>query len=275
MTGYTFTPANIRVTANKNLTGQNFAATALPRYSISGKVTLKAGGASLAGVTVALSGSATGSTTTGSDGSYSFGNLLTGSYTLTPSMAGWSFSPQNARVAIANRNVAGANFTATALLSISGSVLTVGGAPFSGVTVNLSGASNGSTITRADGSYSFTGLQSGSYTLKPSMTGCTFSPPSTTIILTKNATAQNFTATASISGTVEAGGSPVAGSTVTLSGTAKGTTTTAAKGTYSFSGLLKGQYTLTASKRGYTFNSQPVAITDGNLTGVVISGKQN
>ena len=274
MTGYTFKPTSIRATANKNLTGQNFAATTLPTCSISGKVTMKAGGGPLAGVTVALSGSATDSTTTGADGSYSFDNLSKGSYTLTPSMAGCSFNPLTANVAIQNQNVT-RNFAATSLLSISGSVLTVGGAPLSGVTVNLSGASTSSTTTDADGSYSFTGLKNGSYTVKPSMTGCTFSPASTTIALNKNATDKNFTAKASISGTVEAGGSPVAGATVKLSGTAKGTATTAANGTYSFSGLLKGQYTLTASKRGYTFNSQPVTITDGNLTGVVISGKQN
>jgi hypothetical protein len=204
MAGYTFKPTNIKVTLNKNLTGQSFAATALPTYSISG--TVKEGsGAPLAKVTMALSGTSSAETQTASDGTYSFSGLSKGSYVVTPSLAGYSFSPQKATVPISGRDMT-ENFVATALLSISGSVLTVGGGPFSGVTVNLSGAAKGGTTTGADGSYSFTGLLKGLYTLKPSEIGYTFLPPGTTITLNKNATGQNFTATASISGTVEAGG---------------------------------------------------------------------
>ncbi len=61
-------------------------------YSISGSV-------GLSGVTVALSGSASGSTTSDSGGGYAFGNLrASGSYTLTPSRAGFSFSPVSTTV---------------------------------------------------------------------------------------------------------------------------------------------------------------------------------
>jgi len=148
-------------------------------YSISGTVT----GAGT-GVTVALNGASTATTTTDADGSYSFtgltsGNysftgLTNGSYTITPSKTGYGFSPVNRGVTINGANVTGQNFTGTAVVtySISGTVTGAG----TGVTVALNGASTASTTTDASGNYSFTGLTSGSYTITPSKTGYGFSP---------------------------------------------------------------------------------------------------
>jgi len=65
---------------------QNFAATQIT-YTISGTVT----GAD--GVTVTLSGGATGSQTVNSGGNYSFTVAAGGTYTVTPSKAGYSFNP--------------------------------------------------------------------------------------------------------------------------------------------------------------------------------------
>ena len=73
----------------------------------------------------------------------------------------------------------------------------VSGAVTSGVTMTLSGAKSATTATATGGTYSFTGLAAGSYTVTPSLSGYTFSPASTAVtISTANATA-NFTATAS------------------------------------------------------------------------------
>jgi inhibitor of cysteine peptidase len=164
-------------------------------YSISGTVT--AGGAPLGGVTMSLSGTASTTTTTASDGTYSFPGLSKGSYTVTPSMAGWSFSPQNAKVTVTNTNVTGQKFTAVPLYSISGKVtLQAGGGPLSGVTITLSGAAKGSATTGSDGSYSFANHAKGAYTVTPSMTGYTFTPSNISITLNKNMTGQNFTAVA-------------------------------------------------------------------------------
>lgn len=83
-------------TANALNGGATFKAYIAPivDYTISGTVTNASGGA-LAGATVTLSGSMGGSTTTGSNGTYSLpvapGQAY--SYTATPTMAGQTFSP--------------------------------------------------------------------------------------------------------------------------------------------------------------------------------------
>ena len=83
--------------------------------------------------------------------------------------------------------------------SISGMVMLAGVAhqPALGVTINLAGASTATTTTDADGSYSFTGLANGNYTVTPSLSGFTFSPTNIAItLLAANSTAKNFVATA-------------------------------------------------------------------------------
>src|SRR5205807_5362251 len=67
----------------------------------------------------------------------------------------------------------------------------------SGVTMTLSGSQSGSIGTNASGNYSFTGLAvGGNYTVTPSLSGYSFTPPSQTFnSLNANQTA-NFTATA-------------------------------------------------------------------------------
>jgi SdrD B-like domain len=83
--------------------------------------------------------------------------------------------------------------------SISGTVSTGLAHPLflSGVTINLTGASMATTTTAMDGSYSFTGLTNGSYTVTPSLSSFTFSPTNIAITsLAANSTANNFVATA-------------------------------------------------------------------------------
>jgi len=63
---------------------------------ISGRVTI--GGTYFAGVTITLTGSATGETTTNSTGYFSFTGLANGVYTITPSRIGCTFSPTAAVV---------------------------------------------------------------------------------------------------------------------------------------------------------------------------------
>jgi hypothetical protein len=63
-------------------------------YAISGTVS----GAVASGVTVSLTGAATLSTTTDSSGNYSFAGLANGSYTVAPSLAGYSFTPASLAV---------------------------------------------------------------------------------------------------------------------------------------------------------------------------------
>src|ERR1700730_9108731 len=144
-----------------------------------------------------------------------------------------------------------------------------------GSTVTL--AQNGTTITtttaNATGSYSFTGLANGTYTVTPTKTGFTFNPASQTAVVNgADVTVPTFAATA-VSFSISGGISPAAsgsGSTVTLAqnGTTITTTTANASGNYSFTGLANGTYTVTPSKTGFTFNptSQTAVVSGSNVT---------
>ncbi len=109
--GYTFNPSSLSVTINSaNQTGKNFTATTTSGYTIAG--TVSDGSAGVAGVTMNLTGTASKSTTTGSTGTYSFGGLANGSYTVTPTKSGCTFSPSSLSVTISNASQTGQNFTA-------------------------------------------------------------------------------------------------------------------------------------------------------------------
>ncbi len=72
-------------------------------------------GAIAAGVTMNLTGAATATTTTATGGTYTFAGLANGSYTVTPSLSGYTFSPTSIAVTISGANQTGKNFTSTAV----------------------------------------------------------------------------------------------------------------------------------------------------------------
>lgn len=248
-----------------------------PTYTISGTISPAAGGN---GTTVTLSGAASATTTANSSGAYTFSGLANGTYTITPSRAGYTFSPTSATVAVNGANVtSGTNFTATAqttTYSISGTISPAAGG--SGTTVTLSGAASATTTADSAGNYTFSGLANGNYALTPSKAGYTFSPTSQNATVNgANVTGINFTANAqtntfSISGTITVSGTgaPLSGVAVALTGAAAATTTTDSSGNYSFSGLANGTYTVTPSLSGYTFTpaNQTVIVNGANQTGV-------
>lgn len=145
-------------------------------YSVSGTVT--SGGAGVAGVVVKLTGTATKSTTTDSDGNYSFSGVVTGSYTVTPSNSPCIFAPVSTSVKVNGEDVTGVDFLGTcpvSIYSISGKV-TSGGDGVATVAVNLTGTATKSTTTDANGNYRFPALSNGPYTVTPSKSGYTFDP---------------------------------------------------------------------------------------------------
>ncbi len=239
-------------------------------YSISGTIS----GAVTSGVTVTLSGAASATTTTGTGGAYTFTGLANGTYTVTPSLSGYTFSPASASETVSGSNISGVNFTATAnppaTYSISGTI-TLSGSGLSGVTV---AAGSASATTSSTGAYTISGLANGTYTVTPSKSGYTFSPSSASETVNgASITGVNFTATANppstytISGTITLSGSGLSGVTVTA-GTASATTSST--GAYTLAGLANGTYTVTPSKSGYTFSptSASETINGANLTGV-------
>ncbi len=265
--GFTFSPVNRAVTISGANATANFTAAAIPTYSISGTISPAASGS---GATVALTGAATATVTADASGNYSFAGLANGSYTVTPSKSGFTFSPVNRAVTISGAN-ATANFTAAAIptYSISGTISPA--ASGSGATVALTGAATATVTADASGNYSFAGLANGSYTVTPSKSGFTFSPVNRAVTISgANATA-NFTAAAiptySISGTISPAASG-SGATVALTGAATATVTADASGNYSFAGLANGAYTVTPSKSGFTFSpvNRAVTISGANAT---------
>lgn len=107
--GFSFSPASATVTINNaNISAANFTATALT-VSISGNVSTSGTGA-----TVALSGSASASTTADASGNYTFNNVANGTYTVTPTKSGFTFSPASQTVTVNGATISGVNFTASA-----------------------------------------------------------------------------------------------------------------------------------------------------------------
>jgi len=87
-------------------------------YSIAGNIT--SGGAPIAGVTVTLSGGPSGGTSvTDANGNYGFGGLSSGTYTITPMLAGYTFIPSNRPAYLYGNNAEGFNFYASRGISIS------------------------------------------------------------------------------------------------------------------------------------------------------------
>ena len=87
-------------------------------YPMSGQVTFN--GSGLSGVTIALCGqvSATATrsatTTTDASGNYTFTDIANNSYTIiTPSKAGFTFSPTSSPQTVSGANITGVNFTVT------------------------------------------------------------------------------------------------------------------------------------------------------------------
>jgi len=161
----------------------------------------------IAGVTMTLSGSGSGTKTTDTNGYYTFASLVDGSYTVTPSHGSYTFSPTSGGPTTVNASnqTATVNFVATPvgnLYSIAGNVKDKNGANLSGVTMQLQWGStvlddppnHPAVLTGADGNYVIGGLPDGlTYTITPIMTGKSFTPTSQNVLVNgSNKPGNNF-----------------------------------------------------------------------------------
>jgi hypothetical protein len=139
--------------------------------------TILSGGVALESVPVRVTGTGIDRTVlTRPDGRYSVPGLPAGTYTFTPTLAGYEFSPAGATV-----NVPGdleADFSATQVTNtwaISGAVVESRGAQLGipRIVVELTGGPAGfvpvMVVTDDKGHYHFAGLQNGAYTVTPGM----------------------------------------------------------------------------------------------------------
>ena len=263
---YIFTETSEEVTVNEtegNATGVDFVGTQ-NTYSISGTVT-KAG-TPLEGVTITADGE---TTTTAADGTYSIGDLVAGTYTVTPSRAEYTFTETSEEVTVneTEGSASEVDFVGTQnTYSISGTITNAGTA-LESVQVT---ADSQSTTTTANGTYTIDDLIAGTYTVTPSLAEYTFTETSEEVTVNEtegSASDVDFLGTQktySIPGTVTNAGSPLEGVTITADGE---TTTTAADGTYTISGLVAGTYTVTPSLAEYTFTETSEEVTVNETAG--------
>ena len=237
--------------------------------AISGTVTDSVTSQPVAGATVS---DGAGSTPTDATGKYTLTNVVPGTYTITTSASGYTTQSATA-VGVSP----GATTTENVALvpqpgSITGTVTdVVTGQPVAGATVSYAGpkSTTGSATTATNGTYSFTSLPEGGYSVSASANGyvswtgsAVVTPGSTTpepIALTPQS--------GGISGRVtSSAGSkgPLAGAVVSYSGpSGTGSTTTAADGTYSLTNLVEGGYQVTASATNFAPLTATVPVPAG------------
>jgi hypothetical protein len=186
----------------------------VPTFTLSGTIS----GAGGNGATVNLTGSATASVTADTSGNYSFGGLVSGSYTVTPVHTGWAFTPASRTVTINNANVGSTNFTSTGVPVVTLSPTSLA---FANQPINTTSAaqpitlSNTGNATLAIASVSITGTNAGDFAQTKTCGTTLAAGANCTISVTFKPTSATARS-ASVSVTDNAGGSP---HTVPLTGT--------------------------------------------------------
>ena len=226
------------------------------------------GTASVTDVTLMLGGDVVGGVNPADNGAYTFSGLLTGDYTVTPSLAGYVFEPVGREYTDLDADLTNQDFVGTfvpGIYSISGRVTLLGGtASVTDVTLALVGDPGDTISPNEDGSFIFSDLPSGNYIVVPSLAGYIFAPANREYTpLQSDQTEQNFVGmyvpqTYSISGTVTlfGGTASVTDVLLELTGDASDSISPNEDGTYAFSDLQAGNYAVIPSLEGYTF--QPI-----------------
>ncbi len=207
--GRSFLPVSRSVTVPPSAPGINF--TSAPGYDISGRVVLAGTDDGLAGVTVS-DGQHTD--ITGNDGQWLLDNVPADDYIITAVRTGYVFTPASINVTVDAQNggAQGLEFQAAVeTFDISGAVRTTSGDRLVGITVNALQDSTvvASTATNVNGAYTLSGLEPGTYTVKPDNDNYAFQPEEREIALAADQANVDFMAAALYRMSIPAGTSLV------------------------------------------------------------------
>jgi hypothetical protein len=225
-------------------------------YTISGST-------GMAGTTLAYTDGTAQTATVDGSGNFTITVPSGWSGTLTPTLAGYAFTPANLSFTDVLANVSGKNFTAAvaAGFTISGNA---------GVAAAVLSYTDGTAKTvTADGSgnYSLTVAYDWSGTLTPALSGYSFTPTSLSFTgVLANQTAQNFTAAQVTMYSISGSAGYEAGATISYNGGSVEATT---DGFYYLMVPAGWSGTLTPSETGYTFTPPSLSYTNvqTNLSG--------
>ena len=183
------------ISAGAVVLSASFSTPPADKYSISGTV-VQTDGTPLQNAIISTGTIPATTATTDATGRYTLNGLVNGTYTLTPALATYGFTPSSLSVEVNGASVTGKNFTSRGPgYSISGtvSVGTTGGLEGVTVTESIYGST---TFTNSSGVYILDGLALGAYTVTPQLASYTFSPASLQVnIIGSSVGGQNFTAT--------------------------------------------------------------------------------
>jgi CSLREA domain-containing protein len=195
LSGWTFSPtAQSLVVSNANRAANFIATRTAATYSVSGRVATVSGQA-MAGASASLAPATGGVTTplsTNSAGYFTFTSVPDGTYTITPSQSGITFTPASRSVTVSGGNITAQNFVGSSGYTLSGRVATSSGIAITGVTVTLDGGAT--ATTNSAGYYTFYNVPNGNHTIEPSKSGYTFVPATKSVTVNgANVSGQNVT----------------------------------------------------------------------------------
>ncbi|MEI6502469.1 MAG: carboxypeptidase-like regulatory domain-containing protein, partial [Armatimonadota bacterium] len=248
---------------NETNLSYKFRTTDAPTYTVSGVIT-DAAGKALGGVTVTAGGL---TATSDGTGGYRISGLLKGTYTVTPTRDQYDFVPASLSKALGPDDAVDVNFVGTLrTYKVSGRV-TLGGSGIAGVLVSCNGQTR---TTVANGTYPAFDLPNGQYTVTPTKANFHFQPTSRAAqVDSAPVTGVDFAAIAdtfTISGTVkDNAGNRVKGVQVKAADKAglqaSLVAVTSDAGLYQLAGLKAGDFTLSATKAGYTITRDTYVVT--------------
>lgn len=154
------------------------------RVTIRGRIA-NADGVGLPGVSLTLNPDAQAFTVSGADGEYEFRLQALGDFNVDPVLAGYSFSPDSSPVSVTGPDFEGVDFVSTGgqpSYAIRGLVRQTDLSAVQGVLMELN-PGHRLAFTDGTGSYGFSGLGSGTYTIEPYRQDWSISPSLRTVSL--------------------------------------------------------------------------------------------